>query len=688
MVGIGLSFVPHFLDIELTPDLVLYRAAAAAALRGGDPHLAWSTSGRTGARSCCCRSGWWPSRRSRSGSSRWWVIPGITLAAGVRARRRRRAAGRGRRHHRRPPGRHAAPHRLDPRGREPGQRRDRAGRAEHRDRGDHRRRSRAWHVGWDFVARGRSAASLDRAGRGVRAGHGPQAHRRPGARHHAVVRRAVRRVPAGARRSTRPGVLAVVVTGLILGHKAPRLQSARVADRREHQLAHGAVPARERRVPADRAADPRSDATASRDDAPAVVDRSSGRAWRCWSRRSWRASCGCSAFVGVLPRCCGRRAWDWRVSAGGLLGRHARRGHAGRGRSCCRPTPRSGRCSRWPRSPSWPARCCIQGLTLPWLVRRLGLPRPGRRRGRAAGGRAGHRGRARRASPSSTRSTTDDDPPEVIDQLRERAMRRTNQIWEQLGRSQTRARAAGGDLPAAAAADARRPSAARSSRRATRGAYDDEVLRAALTAIDLEESLLDRVEDAAARVDDELSHPRRAGRRLRAPARRAARRRRRDTPERLRGVPARRHPLGAPAAVPDLRARRAAATPRSRKHASAHFARDRASGHAQHRAGRGLALVLRRRPARLMPLAQRCCGRRLSCTDAAHSRASTRRPTTSAGAAAGTEHERERRPPTGPPLPRTTADQRTQKSMSPPGMPPPRRRRRPSPACRRRRPRW
>ncbi len=44
------------------------------------------------------------------------------------------------------------------------------------------------------------------------------------------------------------------------------------------------------------------------------------------------------------------------------------------------------------------------------------------------------------------------------------------------------------------------------------GLYDDEVLRGALQSIDLEESLLDRIEDAAARVDDELvTHARRAG---------------------------------------------------------------------------------------------------------------------------------------------------------------------------------
>ena len=44
-----------------------------------------------------------------------------------------------------------------------------------------------------------------------------------------------------------------------------------------------------------------------------------------------------------------------------------------------------------------------------------------------------------------------------------------------------------------------------------RGVYDDEVLRSALQAIDLEESLLDRIEDAAARSTTSSSPPKRAG---------------------------------------------------------------------------------------------------------------------------------------------------------------------------------
>jgi CPA1 family monovalent cation:H+ antiporter len=40
-----------------------------------------------------------------------------------------------------------------------------------------------------------------------------------------------------------------------------------------------------------------------------------------------------------------------------------------------------------------------------------------------------------------------------------------------------------------------------------RGGYDDEVLRSALSALDIEESILDRIDDAESRLDDELSAP-------------------------------------------------------------------------------------------------------------------------------------------------------------------------------------
>ena len=196
----------------------------------------------------------------------------------------------------------------------------------------------------------------------------------------------------------------------------------------------------------------------------------------------------------------------------------------------------------------------IQGLTLPWLVRRLRPARAGRRRGRAAGGgagqrrRAGRAGRARRAArPTTTR-------PRSSTSCASGRSRRSNQIWEQLGRSQSEL-----EPPAATYRRLRLQmlSAERGSILEARdtGVYDDEVLRGALSAIDFEESLLDRVEDAAARIDDELVTPEaRAGdcEHLRqGPADRAG-----EHAGRLRGVPDRGHPLGAPAAVPGLRARR------------------------------------------------------------------------------------------------------------------------------------
>jgi CPA1 family monovalent cation:H+ antiporter len=147
----------------------------------------------------------------------------------------------------------------------------------------------------------------------------------------------------------------------------------------------------------------------------------------------------------------------------------------------------------------------IQGLTLPWLVRRVGLPGPDAAEDALqAAGLVNAAGRAGLAVLDELR--TDDDPPEVIEELRERATRRGNQIWEQLGRSQEEV-----EPPAATYRRLRLQmlSAERSSILEARdsGKYDDEVLRNALSAIDLEESLLDRVADAAARVDDELITP-------------------------------------------------------------------------------------------------------------------------------------------------------------------------------------
>jgi Na+/H+ antiporter len=144
----------------------------------------------------------------------------------------------------------------------------------------------------------------------------------------------------------------------------------------------------------------------------------------------------------------------------------------------------------------------VQGSTLPWLVRRMHLPGPDPAEDAL---QAAHlvtdASRAGLAVLEQVQSPGD--PEEVIAQLRQRGLRRSNQLWESLGRSQSEI-----EPPTAVYYRLRMQmlAAERSSIIEARdsGVYDDEVLRAALTAIDLEESMLDRVEDAAARLDDHL----------------------------------------------------------------------------------------------------------------------------------------------------------------------------------------
>jgi CPA1 family monovalent cation:H+ antiporter len=145
----------------------------------------------------------------------------------------------------------------------------------------------------------------------------------------------------------------------------------------------------------------------------------------------------------------------------------------------------------------------VQGLTLPWLVRRLGLTGPDAAEDALqAAGLVTNAAKAGLAVLEEIRS--DDDPPEVLDELRQRAEQRPNRVWEQLGRAQSEL-----EPPGAAYRRLRMQmlAAERSSILEARdqGLYDNTVLRSALTAIDLEESLLDRIEDASARVEDELT---------------------------------------------------------------------------------------------------------------------------------------------------------------------------------------
>ena len=162
-----------------------------------------------------------------------WLLPGAVRRR-VRARRGRRAAGRRRRDGGRPPDRPAPAGRDDPRGRVAVQRRHRAGRRCAPPSPPSPRRPRrsasspdgdSRSVALDFGWRRRRRRRRRRAGR-RRHRAGPQATSpsRPSTPRSRSSSPFVAYLPAEQVHAS--GVLAVVVAGLLLGHKAPVLQTA------------------------------------------------------------------------------------------------------------------------------------------------------------------------------------------------------------------------------------------------------------------------------------------------------------------------------------------------------------------------------------------------------------------------------------------------------------------------------
>ena len=496
VVGIGLSYVPHFLNITLTSDIVLI---------GLLPPLLYSAAIRTSL------VDFRANRRAIGllsvglvvfstvtiGLVSWWVMPGITLAAGfalgavvappdaVAATTIARRVGMPRRIVSILEGESlvndatalvalntaiaALTHSVSP-----------------------------WHVGWDFVRE---------AGGGILVGL-------VAAFVLAQIRRRIEDpvfdttlsfaapyiafLPAQEIHSS--GVLAVVVTGLLLGHKAPVLQSARsrIAEninwRTVQFLLENVVflliGLQVRRI------------------VSAVADTN-----LTWHQIIW--PCVAVLIATILARAVwmafvvtGTRVirsadiWPWSFAA--VVSWAGMRGVVTLAAVFLLPA----------KTPQLPllalaaftvvaGTLLIQGLTLPPLVRLLKLQGPN-----AVEDALQQAGLVNAAANAGLavldEIRTDDDPPEVVEELRTRAMSRSNRIWEQLGRGQDEL-----EPPAVAYRRLRLQmlSAERGSLLEARstGRYDDEVLRRALTAIDMEESLLDRIEDAAAQLDDEVT---------------------------------------------------------------------------------------------------------------------------------------------------------------------------------------
>jgi CPA1 family monovalent cation:H+ antiporter len=147
----------------------------------------------------------------------------------------------------------------------------------------------------------------------------------------------------------------------------------------------------------------------------------------------------------------------------------------------------------------------LQGLSLPWLVRRLGLRGPSKVEDAlqlaALLTEVVTAGRERLdAEP------TDDVPPEVLDELRARSTRRADTAWERLGRPDEEYE------PPTAAYLRLRLAMLQDERVAVvrardAGRYDQEVLHEVQSMLDVEESLLVRVELEAGALRESLGVP-------------------------------------------------------------------------------------------------------------------------------------------------------------------------------------
>jgi monovalent cation/hydrogen antiporter len=144
----------------------------------------------------------------------------------------------------------------------------------------------------------------------------------------------------------------------------------------------------------------------------------------------------------------------------------------------------------------------LQGSTLPWLVRRMGLPGPDPAED-ALQEAAVLQGAHRAAEEELERIINPDDPEEVVALLRQRGEARALAAWERLGRPES-------EYETPSEAYRRLRTAMLQTERAhilkvrDEGLVADEVLQRAQIALDIEESILDRSasDDVGGQSDD------------------------------------------------------------------------------------------------------------------------------------------------------------------------------------------
>ncbi|MEV6609642.1 Na+/H+ antiporter [Kutzneria sp. NPDC051319] len=147
----------------------------------------------------------------------------------------------------------------------------------------------------------------------------------------------------------------------------------------------------------------------------------------------------------------------------------------------------------------------LQGTTLPMLVRRMGLPGPDPAQDALQEAALLH-DMVRVALVRLDEISSENDPPEVVARLRERLQGRTDAAWEQLGR-QSSLNETPSDAYRRLRLDLLQVEREHCLKARDTGAADDVVLRRVLERLDIEESMLDRDEEEPAQDDRELRAP-------------------------------------------------------------------------------------------------------------------------------------------------------------------------------------
>jgi Na+/H+ antiporter len=299
------------------------------------------------------------------------------------------------------------------------------------------------------------------------------------------------------------GVLAVVVTGVLLGHKAPILQSAssRLSEQTYWRtvafvLENTVFMLIGLQLP----------------NVVSAADKGGLGVWRLVgvcaavlvativSRLVWVFAA--TAIYRFGPTALRRRAWDWSTAT--LVSWAGMRGVVTLAAAFILPADTPQREVLVVAAFTVVAgTLLIQGPTLPALVRRLGLPGPDL--AEDALQEAALLSNATRAGLECLEQIRrPDDDPDVIDQLEQRTRQRANSAWERLGRSSV-----AGETPSEAYRRMRLQMLAAERdvvlRARDTGGADDEVLRDVLMLLDSEESLLDRLTDKSVTVDRELT---------------------------------------------------------------------------------------------------------------------------------------------------------------------------------------